>query len=69
MTVGERIRQRRLEKGMSENLLAALVGVEKISLIRWEEGVNTPHPKNLFKLAKVLDTPFSWLVGDDADQP
>lgn len=45
MTLGERLKKFRTEKGYSQKDLAEFIGVSKVTLIRWENG--TSKPSNL----------------------
>jgi len=66
--VGERIRQAREAKGLSQSGLARLLpgGAEGRDVSRWERGLNMPSWPNLQALAVALDVSIGWLLGDDA---
>ena len=64
----EKMRERRLEKGMSQVQLASRVGVWQSSITRFETGKARPKPATAKKIAAVLD--FNWTEfyeeGEDA---
>jgi transcriptional regulator with XRE-family HTH domain len=65
MTVGERIRQRRLELGLSQRELAS-EGVSYAYVSRLEAGTRQPSVKALRKLAPKLGVSPHWLeTGED----
>lgn len=62
----------RRRQGLSAPTLARLAGLEAGTLERIESGVASPEIGDLWKLATVLETPFSSLInqesaGDDGD--
>jgi HTH-type transcriptional regulator, cell division transcriptional repressor len=64
MSLGERVRQRREELALSQEELAALIGMKQTVLSRIERGVNTnPHKDVLLRLARTLRCSIDWLVG------
>ena len=72
-TIGDRIRERRIQLGMSQEELAAKVGYESKSTInKIESGVNTKRGLNQSKIkafADALKTTPSFIMGwtDDSD--
>ena len=60
MTVGERIRQRRLELGLSQRQLAS-EGVSYAYISRLEANSRQPSTKALRKLASKLGVSVCWL--------
>ena len=60
MTVGERIRTRRLELGLSQRELAC-EGVSYAYISRLEANTRTPSVRALRKLAIKLDVSLHWL--------
>lgn len=61
--IGDRIKQSRKEKGLTQEKLARLVGVTKSAVSQWENNqVTSIEGANLYKLAEVLcENPF-WLL-------
>ena len=48
------LRQLRIHQGLSQDALAAAVGVTGPCIHYWETEQSTPHPSNALKLRKVL---------------
>lgn len=63
MTVGQRIREARIEKSLTQEQLGELIGVQKSAVAKWENGrvVNIKR-KTLEQLATFLDIPPHLLV-------
>lgn len=53
--LGKRIQEIRKKKGMSQEKLAELVGIEPNNISRIEKGKNYPTPENIAKIARALD--------------
>lgn len=62
LSIGERIIQKRQEKGWTQNDLAIKVGVNIKSVKDWESGVSMPSAKTLVKLCHLLDTTSDYLL-------
>jgi transcriptional regulator with XRE-family HTH domain len=61
-TLGERIRQLRLEKKLSMRALALKAGIKSVAFIAdIEKGYRKPAPENLERLAQALETPLEEL--------
>ena len=65
-SIGERIRQARKSRGMSQSDLAVRVGVSQPAIANWESGVHDPRRLTLAKLADALDAPLDWLAAGDS---
>jgi transcriptional regulator with XRE-family HTH domain len=63
-TIGERIRDARGRKGLTQEQLAADVGVQRGAVARWEKGGRAPRGEFLTKIARALDTTAEQLQGD-----
>ncbi|CRK56896.1 Tetratricopeptide TPR_4 [Alloactinosynnema sp. L-07] len=60
----------RLRRGLSQEKLAAELGVERTTVQRWEAGNSTPRPKTMSELAKTLEVTVADLrevLGDQGD--
>ncbi|EPC02495.1 hypothetical protein L861_09090 [Litchfieldella anticariensis FP35 = DSM 16096] len=65
MTVGERIRERRLALGLNKAQLAQHVGCSDVAISYWERGtVRSVSSGHLLSLATALECTVSELVGD-----
>ena len=56
MTLGEKIRQVRLERGLTQKQLAETVGIRQTVLSEYENGKRRITPKMAEKFAKALNT-------------
>jgi len=67
--VGQRIRARRMAKGMSQTELGSLLGVTFQQVQKYEKGVNRVGAGRLVRVAESLDVPVSFFFGatDTAD--
>lgn len=60
--LGERIRQFRKEKGMSQAQLAERLHVVRQTVSKWEKGASVPDAELLLQLARALDVPAERLL-------
>ena len=61
--LGEMIKELRIEKGLTQPQLAALVGVSKGMISIWENNVNEPKASYIKRLAIVLEVSSDYLLG------
>jgi len=61
-TLGQRIKARRKQLGMSASALARRAGVTRDTLHAWETGQSEPRANKLLMLAGVLGTNVGWLM-------
>ena len=61
--VGQRIRARRMAKGMSQTELGNLLGVTFQQVQKYEKGVNRVGAGRLVRVAEALDVPVSFFFG------
>src|ERR1700693_3309351 len=61
--VGRRIRDRRLERGMSQSELGSKIGVTFQQIQKYEKGVNRVGAGRLYQIAEVLSIPVSFFFG------
>lgn len=64
MSIGTRIKQRREELGITQPILAQLVGVSKGSIGNYESGVSNPNEPILIKLFEALHCDANYLYQD-----
>jgi transcriptional regulator with XRE-family HTH domain len=57
--IGSCIRLRRLEKGMSQERLAAALGLSFQQVQKYERGINACAPARLRKIAEILNMPMA----------
>jgi|GEM_PF-706337 len=76
MSIGERIREERLRRAMSQTDLALDVGTHQARVSDWERGVYEPLASTLRRLAKalrcssdrLLEMDKEWQEGQDAQE-
>ena len=61
-SIGDRIKDLRLKKRITQKELAVKVGVTSTAVSQWERGENEPKNKHLLKLSKELGTSVDWLT-------
>lgn len=70
MTIlGDRIKQARQAKGISQVKLAELLSVTRGAASQWENNATAPSHKNLRILAELLETPIAHLIVRDDTHP
>ena len=60
--VGQVIQSYRLRKGMSQEVLSSLAGLDRTHYSKIERGLRSPTLDTLFKIAQALDIPPSDIV-------
>lgn len=66
MTAGERIRARRQELGMTMAQLGELVGVDKTTIKRWEDGaIEKVDYRKVIAIADALHVSFFYIAGEE----
>ena len=63
MLIGKRIKDMRLEKGMSQQELGDLIGVTKVSICGYENRTRTPSLDTFCILADIFETTTDYLLG------
>ena len=53
-TFGKRLKNKRLERGLTQEYVSGRVGVKRSAVSQWESDETQPKGKNLLSLAKVL---------------
>lgn len=66
-TIGDKIKQARIEKGWSQSNLAQRLGLTAYQTIQhWEAGRTSPRHKRLRGIAEVLEVSEAWLLDAEA---
>ncbi len=60
--IGQVLREHREEKGMSQEVLSGLAGLDRTHYSKIERGLRSPTLDTLFKIAQALDIPPHKLV-------
>lgn len=58
LKIGEKIKELRLEKGLSQMQLSKLIGVSQKAVDYWERSVNEPKASYIIALVKVFGISF-----------
>lgn len=67
MIIGNRIKNARLNKNLSQETLGKLLGVSKVSISGYETGRRQPSLDILVKIADYLDLDLNYLLGRDIE--
>jgi len=62
--VGRRVRHRRIGMGISQQELAARLGLSFQQVQKYEKGLNRIGAGRLWQIAQALDVPVEWLFAD-----
>lgn len=62
MTIGGRIRELRRNKDYSQEYIAAVLGVSRQAVSKWENDISSPDTKNLIALAELLDSTVEYIA-------
>ena len=65
MILGSRIKELRKKKGLTQQQLADLINVTKVSICCYEKGNRTPNLETFIDLINVLGTTPEYLLGMD----
>ena len=68
--IGNRVRDLRIERGLTQEQLGQVVGLTRQSIIAIERGRFTPSIHTVLKLARALKTSVDnlfWLTGNDEE--
>lgn len=60
----QRLKELRLKKGLTQTELGERVGVKQNTFTNWENGKREPNFETLLKLASILNTTTSYLLGE-----
>ena len=63
MIFPERLKELRQKKGLTQQEIADLLHVNRVTYTNWEKGKREPNFKNLFLLAEYLETTTDYLLG------
>ena len=65
MTLGRKIKERRLEKGQTQKEYGKEFGAGKSMVCKWEKGINKPNRKRLKMIADDMGIAVVELLGSD----
>ena len=58
MSIGKKIKELRIEKGLSQMQLGKIIGVSQKAIDYWERSVNEPKASYIISLVKAFDISF-----------
>ncbi len=61
--IGNRVKELRIKRGLSQQDLGVLIGVTKVSVCGYENGTRIPNLEKLILLADALETTTDYLLG------
>lgn len=64
---GESIAKARKKRNLTQEELAARIGVTTQAVSKWENGHNLPDIENVMRIAEITNTPYAHLFGAAAD--
>lgn len=65
MIIGERIKEARKSKNLSQQQLGDMLGVSKVSICGYENEIRIPTMENFIQLLDILDLSADYLLGRD----
>ena len=69
LCLGNRIRKAREQAGFTQEELAALIGISRTAIARYESGDIEPKLKNLIAIAEQLNVSCDYLLGLKVSDP
>jgi transcriptional regulator with XRE-family HTH domain len=60
----KRLKEKRIEKKLTQKALSQLIGVEPNTIYKWEKGLIIPSIDSVQKISKVLDVPIAYLLDE-----
>ncbi|MGM9942120.1 MAG: helix-turn-helix domain-containing protein [Bulleidia sp.] len=61
VTLGETLKNARMEKQMTQEFVAESIGVSRQAVSKWENGTSDPSTSNLIALSRLYDIPAGQL--------
>lgn len=68
MNYSRRIKELRLEKGMTQKELASLLNLTANSICEWEKGRSSPNIELLIKLSEIFEVSIDYILGLEDDE-
>lgn len=63
MSIGEKIKEMRIDRKLTQSQLGEKLGVSQKSIDYWERGVHEPKASNVYQLAKFFAVSSDYLLG------
>lgn len=67
MTIGQRIAEKRKERGLSQEALGESLGVTRQSISKWEGDVTLPEIDKLIAMSRLFGVSVGWLLGEEKE--
>ena len=67
MTIGERIKIVRKEKGITQRELGDRLGISDVGIAQWEKGKRNPKADTVKRIADALEVPVEFILGESDD--
>ena len=64
VTLGERLKEERVNHKMTQEFVAETIGVSRQAVSKWENGASDPSTSNLFAIANLYGTSVENLLKD-----
>ncbi len=68
MTLGEKIKNLRAEKNITQEKLAEELNVSRSAIAKWESHGGVPELSNLIMISKLFDVSLDYLVGEEKNK-
>ena len=68
MTLGQKLRLLRKEKGISQEKLAEQLGVSRQAVSKWELDITLPETENIIKIGNIFDVSYDYLLREDMEE-
>lgn len=65
MLIGQRLREARIKRKLSQEELGNMIGVSKVSVCGYEKGKRTPTMEVFLSIVDILDVDPNYLLGRD----
>lgn len=62
MEIGQRLKQKRIEKSLNLTELSKLTGIPNGTLSKYENNKNSPSLENLYSLSQILEVSTNWII-------
>jgi len=69
MSIGARIKEARIKKGLTQTELAEIVGVSKGAIGNYESNISSPKDEILFKIMATLNVDANFIFQDSIKKP
>jgi transcriptional regulator with XRE-family HTH domain len=69
MLLGERIKRRREQLGISQQSMAESLKTSQNQIYRYEKGTNSPTAQVIIDIARILEVSTDWLLGISDIEP